>query len=60
MRPINNTLTTKEIALSFFESQVSVEVFYLNTIEQLLDQLEACLPCCRLLTGKPIIAVFES
>ena len=43
-----------------------VEMFYLNTIEQLflfveqLDQFEVCLPYSRLLTGIPILAVFQS
>ena len=41
-------------------------MFYLNTIEQLflfveqLDQLEVCLPYSRLLTGIPILAVFQN
>ena len=41
-----------------------VEMFYLNTIEQLflfveqLDQSEVCLPDHRLLTGIPMLAVF--
>ena len=41
-------------------------MFYLNTIEQLflfveqLDQLEVCLPYIRLLTGIPILAVFQN
>ena len=43
-----------------------VEMCYLNTIEQLflfieqLDQLEVCLPYSRLLTGIPILAVFQN
>ena len=43
-----------------------VEMFYLNTIEQLfllveqLDQLEVCLPYSRLLAGIPILAVFQN
>ena len=43
-----------------------VEIFYLNTIRQLflfveqLDQLEVWLPYSRLLTGKPILGVFEN
>ena len=43
-----------------------VEMFYLNTIEQLflfveqLDQLEVCLPHSRLLTGIPKLAVFQN
>ena len=45
-----------------------VEMFYLNTIEQLflfveqldqLDQLEVCLSYSRLLTGIPILMVFQ-
>ena len=41
-------------------------MFYLNTNEQLflfgeqLDQLEVCLPYSRLLTGIPILAVFQN
>ena len=41
-------------------------MFYLNTIEQLflfveqLYQLEVCLPYSRLLTGIPILAVFQN
>ena len=41
-----------------------VEMFYLNSIKHLLHfieqfgQLEVCLPCSRLLTGIPILAVF--
>ena len=41
-------------------------MFYLNTIEQLflfveqVDQLEVCLPDSRLLTGIPILAVFQN
>ena len=44
----------------------NLELFYLNTIEQLflfveqLDQLEVCLPESRLLTGIPILAVFQN
>ena len=44
----------------------TVEMFYLNTIEQLflfveqLDQLEVCLPYSRLLTGIQILAVFQN
>ena len=43
-----------------------VEMFYLNTIEQLflfveqLDQLEVYLPYSRLLTGTPILAEFQN
>ena len=43
-----------------------LEMFYLNTIEQLflfieqLDQLEVCLSYSRLLTGIPILAVFQN
>ena len=43
-----------------------VEMFNLNTIEQLflfveqLDQLEVCLPYCRLLAGIPILVVFRN
>ena len=43
-----------------------IEMFYLNTIEQLflfveqLDQLEVCLPDSRLLAGIPILAVFQN
>ena len=41
-------------------------MFYLNTIEQLfhcveqLDQLELCLPYSRLLTGIPMLVVFQN
>ena len=41
-------------------------IFYLNIIEQLflfveqLVQLEVCLPYSRLLTGIPIVAVFQN
>ena len=43
-----------------------VEMFYLNTIEQLfnfveqLDQLEMCLPYSRLLTGISMLAAFQN
>ena len=43
-----------------------VEMFYMNTIEQLflfieqLNQLEDCLPYSRLLTGMPILVVFQN
>ena len=43
-----------------------IEMFYLNTIEQLLllveqlDQLKVCLPYSRLLAGIPILAVFQN
>ena len=43
-----------------------MEMFYLNTIEQLflfveqLDQLEVCLRYSRLLTGIPILAVYQN
>ena len=45
---------------------VKLEMFYLNTIEQLflsveqLDQLEVCLLYSRLLTGIPMLAVFQN
>ena len=45
---------------------LKIEMFYLNTIEQLFlfveqkDQLEVCLPYSRLLTGIPILAVFQN
>ena len=41
-------------------------MFYLNTIEKVflfveqLDQLEVCLPHSRLLTGIPILVVFQN
>ena len=44
----------------------TVEMFYLNTIEQLflfveqLDQFEVCLPYSRLLTGIQILVVFKN
>ena len=43
-----------------------IEMFYLNTIEQLFlfveqqDQLEVCLPYSRLLAGISILAVFQN
>ena len=43
-----------------------LEMFYLNSIEQLflfveqLDQLEVCLPYSRLLTGIPILGLFQN
>ena len=43
-----------------------LEMFYLNTIKQLfllveqLDKLEVCLPYSRLLTGIPLLAVFQN
>ena len=52
--------------LYFYWCQYYVEMFYLNTIEQLflfveqLDQLEVCVPFSRLLTGIPILAVFQN
>ena len=45
---------------------LQVEMFYLNTIEQLfllveqLDQLEVCLTYNRLLAGIPILPVFQN
>ena len=45
---------------------VKLEMFYLNTIEQLfllveqLDQLEVCLPFSRLLAGIPILSEFKN
>ena len=48
------------------EIAISIDMFYLNTIEQLflfveqLDQLEVCLPYSRLLTGIPILGVFQN
>ena len=45
---------------------VGIEMFYLNTIEQLflfveqLDQLQVSLPCSRILTGIPILVVFQN
>ena len=39
--------------------KMQLEMFYLNTIEQ-LGQLEVCLPYSRLLTGIPIMAVFQN
>ena len=49
-----------------FEWRLQIQMFYLNTIEQLflfveqLDQLEVCLPYIRLLTGIPIVVVFKN
>ena len=56
------------VDLSNLKSQRWIEMFYLNTIDQLflfieqLDQLEVCLPYSRLrlLTGIPILAVFQN
>ena len=48
------------------ENWKQVELFYLNTIEQLflfveqLDQLEVYLPYSRLLTGITLLAVFQN
>ena len=48
------------------EIAISIEMFYLNTIEQLflfveqLFQLEVCLPYSRLLAGILILAVFQN
>ena len=39
--------------------KLDVEMFYLNTIEQ-LDQLEVCLPNSRLLDGIPTMVVFQN
>ena len=45
---------------------IQIDMFYLNTIEQLflfveqLFQLEVCLPYSRLLAGIPILAVFQN
>ena len=49
-----------------FRSRIYIEMFYLNNIEQLflfveqLDHLEVCLPYSRLLTGIPILVVFQN
>ena len=60
-------LGSKEIPKSKIPfSSEQVEMFYLNTIEQLihfveqLDQLEVCLPYSRLVTGIPTLAVFQN
>ena len=48
------------------EPECEIEMFYLNTIEQLflfvelLFQLEVCLPYSRLLAAIPILAVFQN
>ena len=56
----------------FYKSEIllkwtkEIEMFYLNTIEQLflfveqLYQLEVCLPYSRLLTGIPILVVLKN
>ena len=55
------TISTKSLL-----DEKDLEMFYLNTIEQLflfveqLDQLEICLPYSWLLTGIPILAVFQN
>ena len=52
--------------LVFKACATKIEMFYLNTIEQLflfveqLDQLEVCLPDSRLLAGIPILAAFQN
>ena len=49
-----------------YVSIVLIEMFYLNTIAQLflfveqIDQIEVCLPYSRLLTGMPLLAVFQN
>ena len=51
---------------SEYGTNTELEMFYLNTIKQLflfveeVDQLEVCLPYSRLLTGIPILAVFQN
>ena len=49
---------------NYFYQIHQIEIFYLNTmIEQLflfVEQLEVCLPYSRLLTGIPILAVFQN
>ena len=48
------------------DSQKDLEMFYLNTTNQLFlsveqfDQLEVCLAYSRLLTGIPILAFFQN
>ena len=55
-----------EHIIDVFDLSFMIEMFYLNTIEQLfhsveqLDQLEVCLPYSRLLAGIPILAVFQN
>ena len=50
----------------YMRNSKQLEMFYLNTIEQLflfveqLDQLEVCLPYSRLLTGIQILLVFQN
>ena len=50
----------------WFHDSVVLDMFYLNTIEQLflmvvqLDQLEVCLHYSRLLAGIPMLAVFKN
>ena len=53
-------------ALSFKFQLYLIEMFYLNTMEQLFlfveqfDQLEVCLPYSRLLAGIPILVWWYS
>ena len=57
---------TSLIIIDFFKLSAKLEMFYLNTIEQLflfveqLDQLEVCLPYSRLPAGIPILVVFQN
>ena len=57
---------SQDLILACMYVSVFIEIFYLNTIEQLLlfveqvDQLEVCTPYSRLLVGIPILAVFQN
>ena len=52
--------------LRWSSMKIDLEMFYLNTIDQLflfveqLDQLEVCLPNSRLLAGISTLAVFQN
>ena len=58
--PVHSEIISQRI------NNLGVEMFYLNTIEQLLlfveqlDHLAVCLPHSRLLTGIAILAVFRN
>ena len=67
--PINSPTKKQKEASSKIQITILdfiIEMFYLNTIEQLflfveqLFQLEVCLPYSRLLAGIPILAVFQN
>ena len=65
-KEMNDFLIFKIRYDDLWTARTGIEMFYLNTIERLylfveqLDQLEVCLPDSRLLTGIPILAVFQN